>query len=157
MSLTSHRPGELLRFGLHLPTWLYRLNLGWVLGQRFLMLLHTGRKTGRVHRTVVEVVSHDGSLSFYVVSGWGRKADWYRNIHQQPEVGIRVGSRTMKARAEDVPLEKAAGIMQEYTDRYPLAFKELTRFFLGEEMKPGLETARRVVEMMPMVGFHVHG
>ena len=156
MSLVSRRPGALLRFGLHLPTWLYRLHLDWLLGQRFLMLLHTGRKTGRVHRTVVEVVSHEGSLAFYVVSGWGRKADWYRNIQRQPEVRIRVGSRTMKARAEDVPTEKAAGIMEEYTDRYPLAFKELTRFFLGEEMKPGLDTARRVVEMMPMVVFHVH-
>ena len=47
--------------------------------------------------------------------------------------------------------------MQEYTARYPLAFKELTQFFLGQEMEPGLETARRVVEMMPMVVFHVHG
>jgi deazaflavin-dependent oxidoreductase (nitroreductase family) len=155
MSLTSRRPGALLRFGLYLPTWLYRLHLGWLLGRRFLMLLHTGRRTGRIHRTVVEVVSHEGSLSFYVVSGWGRKADWYRNIHEQPEVQIRVGSRTMNARAEDVPTEKAAGIMEEYTNRYPLAFKELTQFFLGEEMQPGLETARRVVEMMPMVAFRV--
>ena len=157
MSLVSRRPGALLRFGLHLPTWLYRLHLDWLLGQRFLLLLHTGRKTGRIHRTVVEVVSHEESLNFYVVSGWGRKADWNRNIHERSEVKIRVGGRTMPARAEDVPAEKAAGIMEEYTNRYPLAFKELTYFFLGEEMKPGLETARRVVEMMPMVVFQVQG
>jgi deazaflavin-dependent oxidoreductase (nitroreductase family) len=157
MSLVSHRPDALLRFGLHLPTWLYRLHLDWLLGQRFLLLLHTGRKTGRIHRTVVEVVSHDDPLNFYVVSGWGRKADWYRNIHERPEVQIRVGGRTMPARAEDVSAEKAAGIMEEYTNRYPLAFKELTHFFLGEEMKPGMETARRVVEMMPMVVFQVQG
>jgi deazaflavin-dependent oxidoreductase (nitroreductase family) len=156
LSLVSSRPGALLRLGLHLPTWLYRLHLGWLLGQRFLMLMHTGRVTGRIHRTVVEVVSHEGFLTFYVVSGWGTKADWYRNIHRQPEVEIRVGSRTMRARAEDVPTEKAADIMQEYTNRYPLAFKELTQFFLGQAMSPGLETARRVVQMMPMVAFHVH-
>ncbi len=157
MSLISQRPGGLLRFGLRLPTWLYRMHLGWLLGQRFLLLLHTGRVTGKLHRTVVEVVSHNGgSLTYYVVSGWGRKADWYRNIHRQPEVQIRVGSRTMQARAEDVPAEQAAGIMEEYTTRYPLAFKELTHFFLGEEMKPGLDTARRVVEIMPMVAFRVH-
>jgi deazaflavin-dependent oxidoreductase (nitroreductase family) len=156
MSLVSRRPGALLRFGLHLPTWLYRLQLGWLLGQRFLMLLHTGRKTGRIHRTVVEVVAHEDLLTFYVVSGWGRQADWYRNIHQRPEVRIRVGSRTLKARAEDVPTEKAAGIMEEYTNRYPLAFKELTRLFLGEEMRPGPESARRVVKMLPMVVFHVY-
>ena len=46
--------------------------------------------------------------------------------------------------------------MEGYTDRYPLAFKELTQFFLGEEMQPGLDAARRVVEMMPMVVFNVH-
>ena len=103
MSLVSRRPGALLRFGLHLPTWLYRLHLGWLLGQRFLMLLHTGRTTGRIHCTVVEVVSHEGSLTFYVVSGWGRKADWYRNIHQQPEVQLRVGSRTTRRALKTCP------------------------------------------------------
>jgi hypothetical protein len=30
-------PHGLLRFGLRLPIWLYRLHLGWLLGNRFLL------------------------------------------------------------------------------------------------------------------------
>ena len=90
MSLISQRPGALLRFGLHLPTWLYRMHLGWILGERFLLLRHVGRKSGKTRRNVLEVVSHDRvTNTFFVVSGWGHKADWYRNIHQQPQVEIR--------------------------------------------------------------------
>jgi hypothetical protein len=33
--------------------------VGWLLGHRFLMLTHRGRRTGRVYRTVLEVVARD--------------------------------------------------------------------------------------------------
>jgi hypothetical protein len=32
------------------------MKLGWLLGNRFLMLIHTGRHSGRLHQTVIEVV-----------------------------------------------------------------------------------------------------
>jgi deazaflavin-dependent oxidoreductase (nitroreductase family) len=155
MAITDHRPGALLRLGLRLPTWLFRLHLGRLLGERFLLLEHKGRKTGKTRRNVLEVVLHDKtSDTFYVVSGWGKKADWYRNIHEHPLATVGVGGRTFEARAEDVPPDKATDIMQTYTRRYPLAFKELTQFFMSEDLQPGREASRHVVEEMPMVAFH---
>jgi hypothetical protein len=44
-------------------------------------------------------------------------------------------------------------ILNEYTKRYPIAFKELTALFLGETMEPGLEASQRLAEKMPMVIF----
>lgn len=55
MPIGNKKPRGLLRLGFRLPIWLYRLNLGWILGERFLLLTHTGRKSGLVRQTVIEV------------------------------------------------------------------------------------------------------
>ena len=76
----------LLRFGLRFPVVLYRRHLGWLLGDRFLMLTHIGRKSGQPHQTVLEVVRHDGQTGEYVIaSGWRGKSDWYRNLQKTPQ------------------------------------------------------------------------
>jgi hypothetical protein len=55
----THPPRGLLRLALRLPIWLYRWRLGWLLGDRFLLLTHTGRKSGLPRQVVLEVVHHD--------------------------------------------------------------------------------------------------
>ena len=66
------RPHGLLLLVLRLPLWIYRFHLGWVLGNRFLLLCHVGRKSQQIHQSVIEVVKHDQqSDSFYVVAAWG--------------------------------------------------------------------------------------
>ena len=62
----------------------------------------------------------------------------------------------MQATASDVPLAQATDIMEDYTRRYPMAFKELTQFFMNEHLQPGREASQRVAEKMPMVAFRVH-
>ena len=95
-------------------------DLGWLLGDRFLMLTHTGRKSGRARETVIEVVRHDRQAdTYYVVSGWGEKADWYQNIRKSPRVAIHVGGRKLQAEAEFIPVEKAIDIMEAYATRAP--------------------------------------
>jgi hypothetical protein len=51
-------PRGMLRW-LRMPIWLYRLRLGWLLGNRFLMLTHIVRKSGQPPQSVLEVVGHD--------------------------------------------------------------------------------------------------
>jgi deazaflavin-dependent oxidoreductase (nitroreductase family) len=117
-------------------------------------VIHIGRKSNLPRQTVIEVVKHDKELnSFYVVSGWGNQSDWYQNIHKNPDVIINVGARKLRVHAEDIPLSQAVDILEEYTRRYPLAFKELTRMFLKEELQPGREASQRLAEIMPMVAF----
>ena len=154
--LISTPPEGILRFGLRLPIWLYRIHLGWLLGNRFLLLNHTGRKSGKVYQTVIEVVKHDRqSNSFFVVSGWGNKSDWYQNIQKKPDVIICSGRQILPVHAENIPLAEAVNILNEYTKRYPTAFKELTALFLGERMQPGMKASQRLAEKMPMVVFRL--
>src|SRR5574340_196725 len=98
--LIDNPPGKGLRWALRLPVPLYHAGLGWLLGHRFLMLTHTGRKSGRKYETVIEVVKHDRQTgTHYAVSGWGERADWFRNIQQDPNVVIHVGGGRQAALA----------------------------------------------------------
>ena len=79
-TVASGTPRGLLR-RLRLPVWLYRLRLGRLLGRRFVMVTHTGRKSGRQHPDCPGVVRYDPATGVVVVaSGLGEKADWFRNI-----------------------------------------------------------------------------
>jgi deazaflavin-dependent oxidoreductase (nitroreductase family) len=121
-------PKGLLAWLFKLPIGFYRIHLGSLLGDRFLLLTHTGRKTGRLHQTVVEVVQHDQDTgTFYVASGWGEKSSWYKNIMAHPQVTIQVGNREYSAMAERVSPEQGAQIILEYAREHPLALRELSR------------------------------
>src|SRR5262245_8298015 len=64
-------PTGILRLLLRFPIWLYRVHLGWLLNDRFLLLTHRGRSSGLTRQTVVEVVQHDAANSVYfIASGW---------------------------------------------------------------------------------------
>jgi len=154
-SIVDRPPSKALRFGLRLPIWLYRVKLGWLLGDRFLMLNHVGRKSGLPHQTVIEVVNHDQQTdTYYVVSGWGEKSDWYQNIRQSPHLTVQVGSRKFQTNTEFIPQEKAVEILETYAREHPIAFNELSGLFLGEHMKTGSDAPQRLAKKMPMVAFH---
>ena len=138
-----------------MPIWLYRAHLGWMLGNRFLMLTHTGRKSGLPRQTVVEVVGHDKTTdTYYVASGWGEKSNWYQNIRKTPQVTIHVGGRKFQSKAEFIPSDKAIEVVSNYAREHPIAFNELSGIFLGERMKPGSDAPQRIAQKMPMVAFH---
>jgi deazaflavin-dependent oxidoreductase (nitroreductase family) len=132
-------PKGWLRVLLRLPVLLYRLRLGWLLGHRFLLLTYVGRKSGLQRRTVLEVVCYTReSRTCLVASGWGEKAQWFKNILARPEVAVILGMQTYPARAQRLPRSEAAQAFREYADRHPWAIKHLTRLMVGTPYQ-GLE------------------
>ncbi|MFV0642960.1 MAG: nitroreductase family deazaflavin-dependent oxidoreductase, partial [Sphingomonadaceae bacterium] len=100
------------RLFLRAPIWLYRLHLGWLLGDRFLMFRHIGRKSGLPRYTVVEVVRHDRATGVYTIaSGWGEKSDWFRNISKNPEAFVYTGRGRFPAVAARLPEEEATAAL----------------------------------------------
>ncbi|HTP01165.1 MAG TPA: nitroreductase family deazaflavin-dependent oxidoreductase [Anaerolineales bacterium] len=153
-SIIDHPPGKMLRASLRLPIWLYRLRLGWLLGSRFLLLHHTGRKSRKMHETVIEVVRHDRKAKiYYAVSGWGNRADWYQNVRADPDVLIQVGKGKFQARAVFLPLNESIRILDAYAREHPFAFRELTSLFLGQRLQAVPASAQSLAEKMPMVAF----
>lgn len=50
-------PHGLMRLMMSSPIWLFRMHLGWLLGDRFMLLTHTGRKSGQPRQTILKCFS----------------------------------------------------------------------------------------------------
>ena len=136
-----------------LPIWLYRLRLGWLLGNHFLLLTHIGRVSGLPRQAVLEVIRYDPEHdTYYVASGFGEKSNWFRNIIKTPEVTIQVGRRRIEAIAERLPVEEAERELVDYARRRPRAFRALTRL-LGYHVEDLEEGARVMARWIPIVAF----
>lgn len=151
--ITRHQPRGLLRSLVRLPIILYRARLGWLLGNRFLMLTHTGRVSGLPRQVVLEVVRHDQEADTIVVaSAWGEQSDWYRNLVQTPEASITVGRRRLDVIAERLSSEDAADELADYARRYPAAARFLARLmgYPIENVKTDFPALSRQV---PLIAF----
>ena len=69
-------------------------------GGAIMVLTHTGRKTGLRRRTPINYAIIDGEL--YCTAGFGRYADWYRNILANPDVEVWLPDGWWAGVAEDV-------------------------------------------------------
>lgn len=89
---TRPRPNSVLKIVLRLPVYLHRHRLGWLFGDRLLLLAPCGRKSGRVHKTVLEVIRYEpNNQESIVVSAWGERANWHRNLRSSPAREILSG------------------------------------------------------------------
>jgi deazaflavin-dependent oxidoreductase (nitroreductase family) len=112
-------PRGLLKWAFNVPRLIYRLHLGWLLGRHFLQLTHRGRRSGRIRHTVLEVARFDPQTHESVVlSAYGDRADWYRNVHVAPALEIRTGrSRYVPEQRQLDPDERYA-VLAAYRRRY---------------------------------------
>ncbi len=67
------KPSGIAKWFMQSPKWLYRARLGFVFGQRFLLLEHKGRKSGNRYQTPLEVAYHNPETDEYVVTS-GRES-----------------------------------------------------------------------------------
>jgi deazaflavin-dependent oxidoreductase (nitroreductase family) len=148
----SLSPRGLARLAFRLPIWLYRLRLGWLLGDRLLLLTHIGRKSGKPRQAVIEVVRHDpASDSYIIASGFGVHVDWFRNIQKKPNVLVQVGARRLAAIAEQLPPDMAADELHSYAQRHPRTFRTITKRLLGHELDGSAKSCRRLAADVPVV------
>jgi deazaflavin-dependent oxidoreductase (nitroreductase family) len=84
---------------------LWRLGLGgWMnswpmVGGRIMVITHTGRNSGQKRRTPVNYTFWGSDI--FCVSGFGKGADWYRNLLKTPEVEVWLPDEWWAGRADD--------------------------------------------------------
>ena len=144
-------PSGMARLAFRVPIWFYHARMGWLLGGRFLMLTHKGRASGKQRYTVLEVVKHEAeNHTYYVGSGYGEKADWYRNVMTNPHVIIQVGNRCYKAHAERLPPDKGAEIILDYGRRHPATLRQLAAF-MGYQIENTEDDQRALGRILPVI------
>ncbi|GAH36557.1 unnamed protein product [marine sediment metagenome] len=132
------------------PIWLYKINLGFLLGKRFLMLTHTGRKSGLHHRTVVEVVKHEpDNNTYFIASGWGENSDWVKNITVGPQVQVQVGNKHWDMIAERLIPNQAEEVIFDYAQRHPSAMMNLARM-MGYKLDGSEQDFRELGRQLPL-------
>jgi deazaflavin-dependent oxidoreductase (nitroreductase family) len=145
----------LLKLAFRLPIHFYHANLGWLLGRRFLMLTHTGRRTGKPHDTVLEIMAHRGS-EMIVMSAFGRNANWLRNIQANPEIHITTGRRNFAATYRILTQAEAVAVMAEYERRNRLAtpiIRAVLPRLLGWSYDGSAQAHSRLAAQLPFIAF----
>ena len=146
-------PHGLTRLLMRCPIWLFHMHLGWMVGEHFQLLTHTGRNSGVPRQTILEVLQHEtASDAYYVLSGWGGKADWLRNVEKTPEVIITVGRRQWHARTERLGSDAAERAILAYAKRNPLAIRVLPRM-MGYHLDGSEEDFRALAHLGIVVAF----
>jgi len=118
------KPARWLRAIYRMPLAVYRLGFAgserW-LGMHWLLITTTGRRSGRPHRVLVDLLGHDPARGrYFIQAAYGRRADWVRNIEVHPVFEAQVGRERFRARMEEAERQEAERVMLDYVRAHPL-------------------------------------
>jgi len=107
------------------PIALYRAGLGWMLGDRLVMIEHLGRVSHDRRFVVVEVVDRDRNV-VRVASGFGTRSQWYRNLQANGVAYLSTGgARHVRAAVRLLDRDESEASLAVYAARYPRAWRHL--------------------------------
>ena len=110
-----------------LPIFLYRLRLGWLLGNRFMQITHIGRHSGKVRKTILAVLRFDPQTQeILAVSAW-KGSDWYYNIQATPAREVESGRVSYVPQQRTLSPEEIATAFIEYCRQHPLFSRIICR------------------------------
>lgn len=130
-----------IRWFARAPIWMFRARLGFLTGSRLLMLEHIGRTTGARRYVVLEVVDQPSPGNYVVASGFGERAQWFRNIRANKAVRICVGSHAPRpATAEILGPVDAKAALDAFAQEHPRAWRAVRPLFEATLAAAGSET-----------------
>jgi deazaflavin-dependent oxidoreductase (nitroreductase family) len=137
------------------PVVLFRLRLGGVFGGRLLLLETVGRSTGRVRRAVIEVARADPATHrYWVVAGWGRGSDWYRNALAHPPRLIDTGrDRLVTPAVHELDEAERLELLRDYQTRNPRIAKALGERLLGKDFTADADALRDLAAALGALRF----
>lgn len=90
------------------------------------MLEHTGRRSGLPRFVCLEVVDRPAPERVVVVSGFGERAEWYRNLRANHACFVSVGRlRRIPAQARFMTSTEASATLDRYQHAHPRAWDRL--------------------------------
>lgn len=139
------------------PLALYTAHGGWLLGHRFLLLRHRGRRSGRLYRTVLEVVAwRADTREAIVMSGFGASSQWYKNVLAGGATEVQIARLRFVPLVRPLEQEEAMAVLADYERRHRIA-APVVRAVLGRLLGfryDGSDAARlRAVQTLPLIAF----
>lgn len=119
------------------PIGLFRAGFGFLFGGRLLLLEHRGRTSGTSRFAVLETVERPQKDVVIIASGFGRSAQWHRNLEAEPRCAVSIGTRRrIPATAELLSAEESNELLERYAARHPKLWERLEQVIkdaTGEE------------------------
>lgn len=116
-------PGLVRRWLFRLPLLLHRVGIRGIerlIGIDWIVLTTTGRRSGRPHTVVLDVVGRDHARDvWYVQPAYGRDAAWVRNVEADPEARAEVDGRVLAVHVTDVTGPDGAEVVLRFLRRHP--------------------------------------
>ena len=108
------------------PVLVQRAGLAWLFGPRLLLLEHTGRRSRAPRFTTLEVVEDQRPQALIVASGFGERAQWYRNLRAHPQCHVwHQFARRVPATAELLDQQAGAAVLARYQRAHPRLWARL--------------------------------
>ena len=133
MNTTRKGPSTLLKALFRVPVWMYQARLGFLFFGSLIVIVHRGRTSGNRYVTGLELLDRRDS-ELFVLSLWGTKSDWYRNIEANGVDELWDRMKRTGASFRVVASDEAVGILSN-TEK---AHERLVRFF-WPRMYPGYD------------------
>jgi deazaflavin-dependent oxidoreductase (nitroreductase family) len=151
------RPGRLALLVFRLPLALYQRGWGGLLGGTFLLLVHAGRKTGKLHQVVTMVLRYDPETREAIIcSAWGKDADWIRNIRARPAVRVQIGRDSFTPQQRFLPDDESAAVVAEFRHRHPGRLRIISAILGWGDLRSDT-AARDFVSTRPFVALRPAG
>lgn len=155
MSWPSAQIRRLIGRALRLPAVLDRPGLRFLLRglspAPIVILVHRGRRSGKVYRTPVEALVEDAEQGEIVVSPmWGERSDWYRNVLAGGLVEARLGGEGHRCDWRPLSEEEKLQAIATYRRVHPVYSQVILRMLVSLHGLSG-EPVEAVARAIPML------
>ncbi len=147
------QPGRLALAVFRSPLPLYRHGWGWLLGHTFLLLVHAGRKSGKLYPAVAMVLRYDqDSHEAVIFSAWGEHTDWIRNIRVRPALQVQIGRESFTPQQRFLTQDESLAVVAGFQRQHPWRSR-LATWIMGWEDLRSDTAARDFVSTRPFIAF----
>ena len=121
-----------------------------------IVLVHRGRRSGRIYKTPVEILSGDESDEIVVAPMWGRDSDWFRNVVAGGLSEVHIGNRRHTVDWRELPESERRAAVEAYRTSHPRYSRIILRMLVRIHALEG-DPEEAVVRELPMVALRARG
>jgi deazaflavin-dependent oxidoreductase (nitroreductase family) len=116
-----------------------------------IVLVHRGRKSGRLYKTPVSILVGDPERGEVVVSPmWSRNTDWYRNVIVGGLVEVRVRGEAWQVEWRELGEAERRATGEAFRDAHPIYSRMVLRMLVRLNGLGG-DPGEAVVRALPML------
>jgi hypothetical protein len=135
---------------------LFRLGLGGLAGERYLLLEYKTGEAGGIRRVLLEIIRYDPCVEvLYVVPAFGAGVKWIAYVKKHPDVRINARGKAHFALGVVLNRDRSAAEVLDFAHRNPELILTLARSVFGSQLGEKKEELLELANNLPVVRLHI--